>query len=232
MLELVDVNTYYGDSHILQGVNLSVAKGQCVALLGRNGAGKTTTLRSIMGLTRLRSGEIRFHGRSIAARRTHQIAKAGIAFVPEDRGIFPTVTVDEHLRMALFGARKRGFWTLEYAYELFPKLVERKQSLGGQLSGGEQQMLAVARALLTNPDLLVLDEPSEGLAPIIVERLEDALVTVKRAGIPILLVEQNYHLALRIADQAHVLSQGRVRYSGSATELAADERIKSTYLSI
>jgi branched-chain amino acid transport system ATP-binding protein len=233
MLELRNVHTYYGGSHVLQGVNLRVGAAQCVALLGRNGAGKTTTLRSIVGLTPRRQGEIVFRGTDIGALSTARIIRKGIAYVPENRGIFTSVSVMEHLQMAYAAARGRPRRRpVEYAFGLFPRLAERRKSLGGQLSGGEQQMLAVARALVAGPDLLVLDEPSEGLAPVIVERLEEVLHEVKREQIPILLVEQNYGLATRLADHTYVLSQGLVQFSGSVAELSANEEVRGTYLSV
>ena len=233
MLEARDLHTYYGDSHILQGVSVEVRAGQCVALLGRNGAGKTTTLRSIVGLTPPRSGHVRFQGRDISRERTHLIIRSGIAFVPEDRGIFPSVTVDEHLRLAVGASKHRPRRrSPAYVYEVFPRLAARKQSLGGQLSGGEQQMLAIGRALVAGPDLLILDEPSEGLAPVIVEQLEDVLRTIRRDGTPILLVEQNYFLATRLADFVYVLSQGHVKFAGVPAELASSEDVRRTYLSV
>jgi branched-chain amino acid transport system ATP-binding protein len=233
MLKMSGVHTYYGESHILQGIALSVGPGQCVAILGRNGAGKTTTLRSILGLTPARRGQIIFKGTDITQSATHRIVRSGIAFVPEDRGIFPTVTVEEHLAIA-FGASKHRSTRkpIEYVLEIFPRLAERRHSLGGQLSGGEQQMLAIGRALVTGPDLMILDEPSEGLAPVIIETLEEVLKNVKMAGIPILLVEQNYHLAMRLADYVYVFSQGRVQFSGETQALVANENIRRTYLSV
>ena len=233
MLEVRDVHTYYGESHILQGISLSVAPSQCVAILGRNGAGKTTTLRSILGLTPARRGRIMFKGADITRAATYRIVRSGIAFVPEDRGIFPTVTVEEHLAIARAAAKHRpARQPLEYVFEVFPRLAERRHSLGGQLSGGEQQMLAIGRALVAGPDLMVLDEPSEGLAPVIIETLEQVLKAVKASGIPILLVEQNYHLATRLADYVYVLSQGRVQFSGQTQALIANEDIRRTYLSV
>lgn len=233
MLELHELHTYYGDSHILQGIDLQVKKSQCVAVLGRNGAGKSTTLRSIVGLTPCRRGRIVLNGQDVGALPTHAIIKRGIAYVPENRGIFASVTVLEHLTMAYAAARGRAKRRpVDYAFGLFPRLAERRSSAGGQLSGGEQQMLAVARALVTGPDLLILDEPSEGLAPVIVERLEAVLHQVKREQIPILLVEQNYGLATRLADYTYVLSQGRVQFAGTVEELKADEQIRRTYLSV
>src|SRR5215475_7763482 len=232
MLEVEDVHAYYGESHVLQGVSLSVAPAECVALLGRNGAGKTTTLRSIVGLTRARRGSIRFRRRDITREPTYRIIRGGISYVPEHRGIFPTVTVEEHLGMAVRASRSAGGKSVELVWQLFPRLAQRRNSPGGQLSGGEQQMLAIGRALVCQPDLLILDEPSEGLAPIIIEQVEDVLRSVKAGGTPILLVEQNYHLALRLADRAYVLSQGRVQFTGTMSALESDEAVRRTYLSI
>ena len=233
MLEVTSIETYYGESHILRGVDLAVPKGSCVALLGRNGAGKTTTLRSIMGLTPARRGRISFHGKDITRQPTYRTVRSGIAFVPENRGIFPSVTVEEHLAIARSASKHRPTrQTLDYVYGIFPRLAERRGSLGGQLSGGEQQMLAIGRALVAGPDLMVLDEPSEGLAPVIIETLERVLLDVKASGIPILLVEQNYHLATRLADYVYVLSQGRVQFSGDTQSLIANEDVRRTYLSV
>ncbi|MEH2478148.1 branched-chain amino acid transport system ATP-binding protein [Nitrobacteraceae bacterium AZCC 2146] len=233
MLSVHEIHTYYGESHILQGVSLSVAPSQCVALLGRNGAGKTTTLRSILGLTPVRRGEISFKGSRITGMPTHRIVRLGMSFVPEDRGIFATVTVDEHLAIARNACRRRpGRRDAEYVFGIFPRLAERRGSLGGQLSGGEQQMLAIGRALIAAPDLMVLDEPSEGLAPVIVETLEAVLRAVKAAGTPILLVEQNYHLATRLADHVYVLNQGTVKFSGPTRALLDRDDICRTYLSV
>jgi branched-chain amino acid transport system ATP-binding protein len=233
MLEVNDIHTYYGESHILQGVQLAIAPAQCVAILGRNGAGKTTTLRSILGLTPARRGQITFKGIDITRMPTHRIVRSGIAFVPENRGIFSTVTVEEHLAIACGASKRRPLRkSIEYAFEVFPRLAERRRSLGGQLSGGEQQMLAIGRALVAGPDLMVLDEPSEGLAPIIIEALEAVLNGVKAAGISILLVEQNYHLATRLADYVYVLSQGRVQFSGETKALIDNEDVRGTYLSV
>ena len=233
MLKVSDIHTYYGESHILQGVSLVVAAGQCVAILGRNGAGKTTTLRSILGLAPTRHGEILFNGNSIADMQTYRIVRLGISFVPEDRGIFPNVTVNEHLAMAYAAAKGRSRRKpAKYAFEIFPRLGERQNSLGGQLSGGEQQMLAVARALVAGPDLMILDEPSEGLAPVIIQTLETVLQSVKASGIPILLVEQNFYLATRLADFVYVLSQGRVQFSGQTEALMKNDIVKRTYLSV
>jgi branched-chain amino acid transport system ATP-binding protein len=233
MLEVCDLHAYYGDSHALQGVSLAVGPAECVALLGRNGAGKSTTLKTIVGLVPTRHGSISFKEQRIDGLPTYRVARAGIAYVPEDRGIFPTVTVDEHLGMALKAARRRRSGrTADYVYHLFPRLADRRRSLGGQLSGGEQQMLAIGRALLTSPDLLILDEPSEGLAPVIIDHLAEVLGAIRSEGTPILLVEQNYHLAISLAHRVYVLSQGRVRFDGPASALAADEAVRRTYLSV
>ena len=233
MLEVKGIHTYYGESHILHGVDLSVHSSRCVALLGRNGAGKTTTLRSILGLTPTRTGQVVFKGIDVTRTATHSIVRLGMAYVPEDRGIFPTVTVEEHLAIAHNASKHRpNRKPVEYVFETFPRLAERRRSLGGQLSGGEQQMLAIGRALVSGPDLMILDEPSEGLAPVIIEKLEAVLLDVKASGIPILLVEQNYHLAIRLADYVHVLSQGRVQFHGETQALMSNDDVRRIYLSI
>jgi branched-chain amino acid transport system ATP-binding protein len=233
MLKVDQLHTYYGESHVLQGIDLFVAPAQCVAVLGRNGAGKTTTLRSVLGLAPARRGRVVFNGIDITRLPTHRIVKLGIAFVPEDRGIFPTVTVEEHLAIA-YGASKHRprRKPIEHVFEIFPRLAERRRSLGGQLSGGEQQMLAIGRALVAGPDLMILDEPSEGLAPVIIEKLEAVLMDVKASGIPVLLVEQNYHLATQLADYVYVLSQGRVQFAGDTQSLIANEDVRRTYLCV
>jgi branched-chain amino acid transport system ATP-binding protein len=233
MLEVEHLHTYYGESHVLQGIDLSVAPAQCVAILGRNGAGKTTTLRSVLGLTPPRRGRVVFNGTDITRLPTHRIVKLGLSFVPEDRGIFPRVTVEEHLAIAHGASKHRPRRKrVEDVFEIFPRLAERRRSLGGQLSGGEQQMLAIGRALVAGPDLMILDEPSEGLAPVIIEKLEAVLRDVKASGIPVLLVEQNYHLATRLADYVYVLSQGRVQFAGDTPSLIANEDVRRTYLSV
>jgi branched-chain amino acid transport system ATP-binding protein len=233
MLKVEHLHTYYGESHVLQGIDLSVAPAQCVAVLGRNGAGKTTTLRSVLGLTPARRGRVVFNGIDITRLPTHRIVKLGIAFVPEDRGIFPTVTVEEHLALAYSASKHRPRRKpIEHVFEIFPRLAERRRNLGGQLSGGEQQMLAIGRALVAGPDLMILDEPSEGLAPVVIEKLEAVLKDVKASGIPVLLVEQNYHLATQLADYVYVLSQGRVQFAGDTQLLIANEDVRRTYLSV
>jgi branched-chain amino acid transport system ATP-binding protein len=233
MLELDDIHTYYGDSHVLQGISLGVAEGRCVALLGRNGVGKTTTLKSILGYAPPRRGRIAFRGRDITRMPIYDIVQLGIGYVPEDRGIFPSLTVHEHLLMAASAARKRpARRSPDEIYALFPRLAERRTNYGNQTSGGEQQMLAIGRTLVAAPDLLILDEPSEGLAPVIIEMLEEKLHDIKRAGTTILLVEQNYELATALADHVYVLSQGRVQFSGPPAALEANEELKHTYLGV
>jgi branched-chain amino acid transport system ATP-binding protein len=233
MLEVEQLHTYYGESHVLQGIDLTVAAAQCVAILGRNGAGKTTTLRSVLGLTPVRRGRVVFNGIDITRLPTHRIIRLGLSYVPEDRGIFASVTVEEHLAMARSACGNRtGRKDIGYVFDVFPRLAERRRSLGGQLSGGEQQMLAIGRALIAGPELLILDEPSEGLAPLIIAKLQEVLLAVKALGTPILIVEQNYHLAMRLADYVYVLSQGAVKFAGETKSLIADDTIRRTYLSV
>ena len=235
MLEIADVHAYYGDSHVLHGVSLHVAAGEAVALLGRNGAGKTTLIRSVVGFTPPRAGRISFDGRPLEGSTAYAIARLGIGLVPQGRRIFAPLSVSENL---MLGARKptarqgtRQF-TRERAYELFPRLRERTLQGGGTLSGGEQQMLAVARALMTNPHLLLLDEPSEGLAPLIVREIGRVLIGLKQQGLSILLVEQNVPLALRVADRVYVMNKGQIVYEGSSAALAADEDVKRRFLGV
>jgi branched-chain amino acid transport system ATP-binding protein len=215
-----DVHTYYGKSHILQGVSLEVAEGKITTLLGRNGAGKTTTLRSLMGLTPAREGQITIFGQDTTRLPPFRIAALGVGYVPEGRRVFANLTVEENLLVPI---ERGGPWTVQRIYELFPRLGERKMNRGRQLSGGEQEMLAIARALLLNPKLLMLDEPSQGLAPLVVREVFRIVAEMRREGISVLLVEQNARMSLEIADDAYVLDDGRVVYSGSARELAADE---------
>ena len=232
MLDVEGIQTYYGESHVLHGVSLRVGPGEAVALLGRNGAGKTTLIRSIMGFTPPRDGRIRLEGEPIHDWPAHRIARRGLALVPQGRRIFAPLTVRENL---LLGARPHSQsdgWTLERVFELFPRLRERAPQAGGTLSGGEQQMLAVGRALLTNGRLLLLDEPSEGLAPLIVREIGRILLRLKAERLSILLVEQNYHLALRIADRVYVMSKGQIVYEGTPAELGANEEVKRRYLGV
>jgi branched-chain amino acid transport system ATP-binding protein len=214
------LHTYYGKSHILHGVSLEVAEGRITALLGRNGAGKTTTLRTLMGLTPAREGRVLIFGAEATKWPTYRIAASGVGYVPEGRRIFANLSVDENLKVPL---ERGGTWTIARIYELFPRLAERKLNRGRQLSGGEQEMLSIGRALLINPRLLILDEPSQGLAPLVVREVFSIVSRMRDAGISVLLVEQNARMSLEIADDAYVLDDGAVVYSGSARDLAADE---------
>jgi branched-chain amino acid transport system ATP-binding protein len=219
------LHTYYGKSHILYGVGLEVAEGQVTALLGRNGAGKTTTLRSLLGLTAPREGRVTVFGRDTTRWPPFRVAALGVGYVPEGRKIFPNLTVDENLKVPL---ERAGRWTGDSVYRLFPRLAERRSNRGRQLSGGEQEMLSIARALLINPKLLILDEPSQGLAPLIVREVFRIVAQMRAEGISVLLVEQNVRMSLEVADHAYVLDDGHIVYSGPARELAADEaRVQS-----
>jgi branched-chain amino acid transport system ATP-binding protein len=215
-----ELHTYYGKSHILHGVSLAVEEGRITALLGRNGAGKTTTLRTLMGLTPARRGRVTMFGADTTRWPTFRIAANGVGYVPEGRRIFANLSVEENLRVPL---ARSGPWTIARIYELFPRLAERKESRGRQLSGGEQEMLSIARALLLNPRLLILDEPSQGLAPLIVREVFRVVSQMRDEGISVLLVEQNAHMGLEIADRAYVLDDGGIVYAGSSRDLAADE---------
>ena len=231
MLELDGVHAYYGDSHVLHGVSLRVARGEVACLLGRNGAGKTTTVLAIMGYLAPRPGRIEYDGKSLAGLPPHRLARMGFGFVPQERGIFPSLTVEENMTVA---ARRGddGRWDLEKAYGLFPRLRERRRNLGFQLSGGEQQMLSIARALMLNPKLILLDEPSEGLAPIIVEEIVKVLRSLKKEGLSVLLIEQNLRVALDLGDRHYVMSKGEVCFVGTSAELQGNERVLSEYLSV
>src|SRR5438445_4779355 len=232
LLQLDGVNTYYGDSHILHDVSLAVAAGQVLTLLGRNGAGKTTALKSIIGIVKPRSGRVSFAGSEITHLSSYRIARAGIGYVPETRGIFPSLSVLENLTLAARGAEVANGWTLERVYALFPRLAERRASGGATLSGGEQQMLSMARALLTNPRLLLLDEPTEGLAPLVIAEIEAVLARLKGEGLAILLVEQNLGFALAFADEIAVLGKGQIRWNGTPAGFAAAEDIKHSWLGL
>jgi len=214
------LHTYYGKSHILHGVSLDVAEGRITALLGRNGAGKTTTLRTLMGLTPARQGTVTIYGSEVTRWPTYRIAASGVGYVPEGRRIFANLTVEENLKVPL---ERGGAWNMDRVYGLFPRLAERRLNRGRQLSGGEQEMLSIARALLLNPKLLILDEPSQGLAPLIVREVFRIVSQMRDEGISVLLVEQNARMSLEIADDAYVLDDGAIVYSGSARDLAADE---------
>lgn len=229
MLTIRDVHAYYGESYVLQGVNLTLEPGQVVALLGRNGVGKSTLARTIMGLTPARRGAITFQGRDITRLPPHQIAKAGIGYVPQGRQVFPSLTVKEHLQVT---ARGEGQWSFGKVVDLFPNLRQRLSSLGGKLSGGEQQMLAAGRALVGNPSLLILDEPTEGLAPIMVKELGRAIGALKAVGTTILLIEQQLAFALRYADVVFIMSKGRIVHRCAPPELVADHETKAKYLGV
>jgi branched-chain amino acid transport system ATP-binding protein len=222
LLDVDGIQTYYGKSHILRGVSLKVAPGEIVALLGLNGAGKTTTLRSILGLTPARSGSIRFKGTETRGMATHRIAQMGIGYVPEGRQMFAALTTLESLQLAE-RAQVQGGWTIDRTLERFPKLAELRARKSGKLSGGEQEMLAIGRALVGNPDLLLVDEPSQGLAPIIVIELYKTIEDLRDAGVSILLVEQNALLALKVSQRAYVIDDGRVVYEGPPDQLLADK---------
>jgi branched-chain amino acid transport system ATP-binding protein len=226
------MHTYLGESHIIQGVSIEVPAGNIVALLGRNGAGKTTTLRSIMRMVHPRRGRVLFDGRDISALATFEVAQSRIAFVQETRAIFPSLSVEENLAIAARPPSGKSGWTMQRIFDEFPNLWERRRNGGMQLSGGEQQMLAIARALISNPRLMLLDEPSEGLAPLIVRQIADIIVNLKRAGMTMLLVEQNFALATEVADTIIVLGKGRVRWTGTGDELRKAESARQTWLGV
>ncbi len=228
MLELTGVHAYYGRSHVLRDVSLAVRAGEVVSLLGRNGAGKSTTLKAIVGLVRVERGAIRFDGRDITRLPTREISRLGIGYVPEDRRIFGALTVVENLRVG----ERRGGWTVERAFELFPMLDALAARRGESLSGGEQQMLTIARTLMGNPRLLLLDEPSEGLAPVVVRALGERIAALKREGLTILLSEPNLRFARRLADRAYIIEKGEIRFAGTIADLDADEAARRAYLSI
>ncbi len=232
LLTVEAIDTAYGLSRVLFGVSLEVAAGECVSLLGRNGVGKTTTMRSIMGLTPPSRGRIVWRGRDITGWPPHRIARAGIGFVPEDRRVFAELSVEENLEVGARAARRGGRWTIAAVGELFPVLRERRHQRGGLLSGGEQQMLTIARTLTGNPELLLLDEPSEGLAPLVVDMLRDKISELKAQGLTILLAEQRVDFALALADRVYVLEKGRVCHTGSAAELRADQALVERLLSL
>ncbi len=229
MLDVQAIHGYYGKSHVLQGVSLAVGEGELVTLLGRNGAGKSTTLKAIAGVVPPRGGRVLFRGNDVAGLPAHRIAAQGLCFVPEHRGIFKLLTVEENLKL---GARRDSPWQLDDVYRIFPRLRERRRNGGAQLSGGEQQMLAIARALMNHPRLLMLDEPVEGLAPVIVEEIVAQLKMIKAAGVPILLVEQNLEVCTQLADRHVIIEQGAVVYTGSNAQFIADEAVKDRYLGV
>lgn len=231
LLDVDDIHTYYEHSHILQGVSLQAQAGAVTALLGRNGVGKTTLIRSVIGFTPPRTGRVRFNDEPIERLPSHAIARRGVGLVPQGRRVFPSLTVEENLRIGALPARA-GRWSLDAVYELFPRLRERRTNYGGQLSGGEQQMVAIGRALMANPVLLLMDEPSEGLAPLIVRELEATMRRLKETGLAIVLVEQNLPLALAVADTAYIISKGRVVFHGDPQTIRTDDEVRTKYLGI
>jgi branched-chain amino acid transport system ATP-binding protein len=232
VLELDDIHAYYGDSHVLQGVSLTVAAGEVVSILGRNGMGKTTLIRAVIGFMPLRRGRIRFRGDDITRQPPFRTVARGIGLVPQGRRVFPSLSVLENLEVARSGARRGSAWTLERVLALFPRLRERGGNRASKLSGGEQQMLAIGRALMTDPTLLLMDEPTEGLAPLLVREVGGIIGDLKREGLSILLVEQNMPLALRVADRVHILSRGQIVHSGGPQDLAENHDVQSRYLGL
>ncbi|MGA8053107.1 MAG: ABC transporter ATP-binding protein [Burkholderiales bacterium] len=233
LLELVGVHTYYRRAHILADVALEVARGEVVVLLGRNGAGKSTTLKSVMGLVPVAQGEIRFAGERIGGLAPYQIAKRGLGYVPEDRRIFTDLTVMENLEVGRQPPRPGApTWTLEKLFAIFPNLAEMRSRPGGRMSGGEQQMLTIARTLMGNPACILLDEPSEGLAPVIVDQMAKAIDELKGEGVAVLLSEQNLHFATAVGDRAYIIEKGRIRFSGTIAALQANEDVRMQYLAV
>ena len=229
MLDVTGIHTFYGTSHILFDVSLTVRAGEVVGLLGRNGAGKSTTMRSIMGLTPPRQGTITFKGEEVTSRKPYQLFRRGIGYVPDDRRVFADLSVDDNLDIV---HRRAGAWDKQRVYGVFPALAEIKTRRAGNLSGGEQQMLTIARALMGSPELLLLDEPTEGLAPLIVRDLETQILALREAGISILLSEQNVRSAMKMITRAYVIDNGRIRFEGTTAELEADEDVKKKYLMV
>ena len=238
MLEIRDVHSFYGGAHILHGVSLDAPESRVVALLGRNGMGKTTLIRSIMGTAppEVHEGSVKYKGQELVGKAPHAIASLGLGLCPQGRRVFPSLTVVENLTMASRPPSQNGdqkiVWDLDRVYQLFPRLGERKKHFGNQLSGGERQMLAIARALMINPDILLMDEPSEGLAPLLVQQLRDQILELKEAGLAIFLVEQNLGLALAVADEIYVMEGGQIVYHGTPDELAKNEEVKHEYLGV
>ncbi len=231
ILEVQDIHTYYGDAYVLQGLSLQLEEGQILGLLGRNGVGKTTLVNSIVGFNPPRRGRIVFKGGDITNISSFETVRGGMGLVPQGRRVFPTLAVEENLLVAERNVSRHG-WALKRVYALFPRLEERRHQRAKTLSGGEQQMLAIGRALMTNPDCLIMDEPSEGLAPIIIQGVWAAIATLKKEGLSILLVEQNANLALKLVDHVHVMSKGQVVFSGRPDDLRTNEEVKSKYLGI
>ncbi len=236
LLEVTNLNTYYGQSHALQDMSLQVAKGEVVALLGRNGMGKSTTLKSIMGLLKPRSGKVVFDGREITGQAPYKIAQAGIGYVPEERRIFPTLSVMDNLMMGVKGGKidtaNPDTWTIEKIFDHFPFMKERTHQKGGHLSGGEQQMLTIGRTLMGNPKLLMVDEPTEGLSPIMVKEVRDVLRKISQSGISILLVEHNLKMAMSVATRVYLMAKAHLGYTGTVAELAANAEVRAKYLEV
>jgi branched-chain amino acid transport system ATP-binding protein len=233
MLEVTGLNTFYGRAHILTDLSLNVQRGEVVALLGRNGAGKSTTLKSLNGLVRPASGEVVFEGISLTGKHPHVVCRQGIGYVPEERRIFTDLSVTENLEVGTRPARDGlPVWTPERIFEIFPNLGEMRDRPGGQMSGGEQQMLTIARTLMGNPKLILLDEPSEGLAPVIVQQMAATIQELKRMGLTVLLSEQNLRFATKLAERAYIIEKGHIRYEGTMQELAENEDVRNAYLTV
>lgn len=231
ILELKDIHTYYGTSHILFGISMHIEEGESVCLLGRNGAGKTTTLKSIIGLTPPKKGSVLFQGKEVSGKPPYHIAQRGVGFVPDDRRIFPDLTVRQNILLAKKD-REGSIWNLDRIYSLFPKLKDLDSNMGGHLSGGEQQMLTIARTLMTNPSLLLLDEPGEGLAPLIVKAMGEQLMEIKKLGVTMLICEHNVGLAMALSDRAYIMDKGAIRYHGTISDLKANEEVRRKYLMV
>jgi branched-chain amino acid transport system ATP-binding protein len=236
MIVVKDIHSYYGKSHILHGVSLELKQGELVCLLGRNGVGKSTTLKSIMGIVRPTQGSIRFDGKELVGSQPYQIARLGVGYVPEDRRIFKSLTVHENLLMGTQKAKNSGaaerVWTIDKIYDIFPNLRERRSNKGSHLSGGEQQMLTVARTLMGNPKLILVDEPTEGLAPLIVKDVLEMLAAVRKSGVTVLMVEQNFKAAIKVADRFYIMAKGQMVFEGGMAALLAAEDVRKNYLEV
>ncbi len=236
MIMVKDIHSYYGKSHILHGVSLELKQGELVCLLGRNGVGKSTTLKSIMGIVRPTQGSIRFDGKELVGSQPYQIARLGVGYVPEDRRIFKSLTVHENLLMGTQKAKNSGsaerVWTIDQIYEIFPNLRERRSNKGSHLSGGEQQMLTVARTLMGNPKLILVDEPTEGLAPLIVKDVLEMLAAIRKSGVTVLMVEQNFKAAIKVADRFYIMAKGQMVFEGGMAALLAAEDVRKNYLEV